>query len=111
MPRLIALAVALTVSSAAPSAAATYEILLRQTASEQTRVLAGLIRSARHRCPRVTRRLFMGADRFQAGYWTARCSTGASYMVQVKNDAGGTSRILSCAVARAVGVSCWRQFR
>jgi hypothetical protein len=39
--------------------------------------------------------------------WRADCSDGRSYMVNFAADAGGSSKVLSCAVMKSIGNDCF----
>jgi len=38
--------------------------------------------------------------------WRVDCSNGNSYLVTIEDDAQGTTKVLSCAVAKAIGADC-----
>ena len=102
-----ALALTLWLILAGNSTAAQYETILEQPLETQQALLAFAVQSVGEPCPVVTRFMFRGVDANQAGYWTARCSTGRDWGIQVKNDAGGTASVLSCAVMKMLGQRCW----
>lgn len=106
---IFAFCVSLAVAGSLASAQ-TYRMLEQQSNAEKARILRSLINSAGNPCSEVTTVMFRGADADQAGYWTVSCSDGGNWQVQVKNDAGGSSSVVSCDVLRAVNVDCWQKF-
>jgi hypothetical protein len=39
--------------------------------------------------------------------WRVDCSNGSSYLVTIEDDAEGSAKVLSCAVAKAIGADCF----
>ena len=107
---LIALAIGATALSAPVVQAQTYQLLLAESEAEQARVLRSLVNSSGNPCSEVTTILFNGADEDGAGYWAVACADGNNWMVQVKNDDGGSSSVTSCAILAAVNIKCWEPF-
>ncbi len=90
--------------------AAQYETLLSQSQAEQERILQTVINSAGYPCPKVTLTLFKGIDDDSAGYWAAACSDGGNWQVQVKNNSGGTTSVMPCALLKRLNIECWQKF-
>ena len=44
-----------------------------------------------------------GMDKTGAAIWNVACSNKSSYVIMVYNDAQGSTKILDCAVLKAVG--------
>ena len=75
-------------------------------------VLAAFLVKSGERCSEVTKTYYQGSDRTGNAFWNAACSRGASFVIQVNNDSTGSTRILSCAVLKAVnGGTCFTKFK
>lgn len=86
---------------------------LAAMSEEQRRTMfaAFLVKSG-ERCPAVSRTFLQGLDRKGNAFWNAACSGGDAWVVQVNNDATGSTRILSCKVLKAVnGGTCFTKFK
>lgn len=55
---------------------------------------------------------FQGFDESTNAYWNVRCTNGEAYLVQVLNDAAGSTQILSCSILEEVGGNpCFTTFQ
>lgn len=82
--------------------------------SEQQRrsVLATFLVKSGEQCSSVTKTFYQGSDKKGNAFWNAACARGDSFVIQVNNDATGTTRILSCKVLKAVnGGTCFTKFK
>ena len=82
--------------------------------SEQQRqsVLAAFLVKSGERCSSVTKTFYQGRDKKGNAFWNAACAKGDSFVIQVNNDATGSTRILSCKVLKAVnGGTCFTKFK
>lgn len=82
--------------------------------SEQQRrsVLAAFLVKSGERCSSVTKTFYQGSDKKGNAFWNAACANGDSFVIQVNNDATGSTRILSCKVLEAVnGGTCFTKFK
>jgi hypothetical protein len=81
--------------------------------SEQQRrsVLATFLVKSGEQCSSVTKTFYQGSDKKGNAFWNAACAGGDSFVIQVNNDATGSTRILSCKVLKAVnGGTCFTKF-
>lgn len=53
---------------------------------------------------------YRGMDADRNAYWTVTCSNGKSYQVQIQPDAGGSTRVLGCDIAKLPKVDCFQKF-
>ncbi|MFZ2627533.1 MAG: hypothetical protein WAX67_01475 [Rugosibacter sp.] len=82
--------------------------------SEQQRqsVLAMFLVKSGEQCSSVTKTFYQGSDKKGNAFWNAACTGGTSFVIQVNNDATGSTRILSCKVLKAVnGGTCFTKFK
>src|SRR5262249_10070686 len=56
-----------------------------------------------------TRAFFMGTSHADhSAFWSVRCKNGKSYLVQIQADSTGSTRVLDCAIYKAVSkMSCF----
>ena len=88
-----------------------HALLMRASTTERLTSLAAVVRSVGDECPRGTREFYQGADSFGDAFWNVACSNGQSYAITVKNNAGGSTRVLACSVLEAVAkVQCFVAF-
>ncbi len=82
--------------------------------SEQQRrsVLAPFLVKSGEQCSSVTKTFYQGSDKKGNAFWNAACAKGDAFVIQVNNDAKGSTRILSCKVLKAVnGGTCFTKFK
>lgn len=82
--------------------------------SEQQRqsVLAELLVKSGERCSSVTKTFYQGSDKKGNAFWNASCAKGDSFVIELNNDATGSTRILSCKVLKAVNAgTCFTKFK
>jgi TM2 domain-containing membrane protein YozV len=87
------------------------DTLNRLTDAERQSFLRTIIVGTDFTCPRVTRVFHQATDSTGDEYWDATCSNAESYMVQVKHDATGSTRVMNCATVKLVGMTpCFTAF-
>jgi len=78
--------------------------------SERRTIFARLLASESSHCTSVSRTFYQGRDAGGAAYWSVQCS-GIAYQVMISDNAGGSSRAVSCDVLKAVGSRCFVPFK
>jgi hypothetical protein len=79
--------------------------------SQRAATLASLLRASDERCTSAKRTFHQGSDNKGNAFWNVECSDGSAYVVQINNDARGSTRILNCKVLKAMGgTTCFRKF-
>jgi hypothetical protein len=92
------------------SANPAHERLMKMSSSERNGFLSGYVERSGESCGRVIRNFFQGGND-QYVFWNVACSNGKSYAIQVNNDSGGSSRIMGCAMLKAVNAGeCFKRF-
>ena len=77
---------------------------------ERSQALAVFVESGGHRCGIVARTFFQGEDAKGNVFWNVACAGGESYVVVIKNDVTGSTRVMSCRRLRAVaGADCFKK--
>lgn len=77
---------------------------------EQSEALAVFIESGGHPCRTVARTFFQGEDAKGNVFWDVECAGGESYVVVIKNDVPGSTRVMTCRRLRAVaGADCFKK--
>jgi hypothetical protein len=72
-------------------------------------VLQGTVTSTGENC--VVTRTFLQGTRYGDAYWNVACSNGKAFVVKVADDAKGSTRVLDCAVVKAMGDRCFTKFQ
>lgn len=70
---------------------------------DRSEILAIFVEGSGQSCSTVARTFYQGLDTKRNAIWNVECSGGQSYVVEIKNDRGGSTRALSCRTLRAAG--------
>ncbi len=77
---------------------------------ERSEALAVFVESGGHSCQTVARTFFQGEDAKGNVFWDVECTGGESYVVVIKNDVPGSTRVMTCRRLRAVaGADCFKK--
>jgi hypothetical protein len=77
---------------------------------ERSEALAVFVESGGHSCRTVARTFFQGEDAKGNVFWNVACAGGESYVVVIKNDVPGSTRVMNCRRLRAVaGADCFKK--
>ena len=77
---------------------------------ERSEALAVFVESGGHPCRTVARTFFQGEAAKGNVFWNVACAGGESYVVVIKNDVPGSTRVMSCRRLRAVaGADCFKK--
>ena len=79
---------------------------------DRSEALAIFVESSGQPCRTVARTFFQGEDDKGNVLWNVECSGGNSYVVQIKNDVRGSTRVLTCRRLEAVsGGRCFKKLK
>lgn len=77
---------------------------------ERSEALAVFVESGGQPCRTVARTFFQGEDTKGNVFWNVTCAGGESYVVVIKNDVPGSTRVMNCRRLRAVvGAECFKK--
>ena len=77
---------------------------------ERSEALAVFVESGGYSCRTVARTFFQGEDAKGNVFWDVECAGGESYVVVIKNDVPGSTRVMSCRRLRATaGADCFKK--
>lgn len=77
---------------------------------ERSEALAVFVESGGQPCRTVARTFFQGEDAKGNVFWNVACAGGESYVVVIKNDVPGSTRVMHCRRLRAViGAECFKR--
>ena len=62
------------------------------------------------KCSTVSRTFFQGLSPDGAAFWSVSCANGKNWQVMIKNDSGGSTQYLDCAIGAALGSHCFKRF-
>lgn len=89
-----------------------HEQLSAMSEEQRRSVLAAFLIKSGEQCTSVSKTFFQGSDKEGNAVWNAACAGGASFVVQVNNNATGSTRILNCKVLKPVsGGTCFTKFK
>ena len=96
----------------AASANPAHEQLSSMSEQQRQSALAALLVKSGERCANVTKTFYQGNDKKGNAFWNAACANGDSFVIQLNNDATGSTRILGCRVLKALnGGICFTKFK
>lgn len=73
---------------------------------EQLNVMGNIIRSSGYSCFSAVSHKFKWFDEESIAYHVVTCSSDGKYMVSIKDDAQGSTSVLTCAMLSALKISC-----
>ena len=77
---------------------------------ERSEALAVFVGSGGYSCRTVARTFFQGEDAKGNVFWNVTCAGSESYVVVIKNDVPGSTRVMTCRRLRAVaGADCFKK--
>ena len=84
--------------------------LIKMSELERSEALAVFVESGGHPCRTVARTFFQGEDAKGNVFWNVACAGGDSFVVVIKNDVSGSTRVMNCRRLRAVtGADCFKK--
>ncbi len=86
-----------------------HALLVAMEPAARMEALGKLLTRSGYPCA-VSRAFFQGFDSDNAAYWNASCKDGKAFSVQIADDSEGNTRIMDCAVLKAIGVNCFSKF-
>lgn len=77
---------------------------------ERSAALAVFVEGGGQVCRTVARTFFQGEDDKGNVFWNVACAGGESYVVVIKNDVTGSTRVMNCRRLRAAtGTDCFKK--
>lgn len=84
--------------------------LIKMSEVERSEALAVFVESGGHTCRTVAGTFFQGEDAKGNVFWNVACAGGESYVVVIKNDMSGSTRVMNCRRLRAAtGADCFKK--
>ena len=78
---------------------------------DRNSTLTTFLKNSGEDCGSVTRNFFQGFDKSRNAFWNVACSNKKSYVIMINNDSVGSTKIMSCAVLKAVNAGeCFKKF-
>ena len=72
-----------------------------------TRLLSG----GGERCPSASRTVYQGSDNKGNAYWNVQCTGALAYMIQISNNATGSTKVLECGLMKKANFgTCFKKF-
>jgi len=106
------IAVAAAVVSLAAHANPAHDIISGMSEGNRKETFAALLSRGGEKCPTVSRTFYQGSDSKGDAFWNASCVGGQSWLVQVSNDAQGSTRVMSCTMLKAMNAgTCFTKLK
>lgn len=62
-------------------------------------------------CNSVIQNFFQGFDKNRNAFWNVACRNKNSYVIMINNDSVGSTKIMSCALLKAINAGeCFKKF-
>lgn len=88
------------------------DLLLAMNESSRQKAMSGLLSASGEKCPVSSRTFYQGSDNRGNAFWNVACSGGHAFVVQVMNDSKGSTKILDCAILKAMNAgTCFTKFK
>ena len=79
--------------------------------TERRAVFSGFMEKSSEIC-NVKKTFFQGQSGGGDAFWNIKCSNGKAWVIQINNDATGSTRILECSVLEAMNAGkCFKKFK
>jgi hypothetical protein len=89
----------------------THQRLKGMSSAKRNEVWTILFRDGGEKCGTVTESFYQGSYKKDgSAFWNIRCSRGPDYQVMIENDAGGSTKILECAIVKLLHGECFKTF-
>ena len=89
-----------------------HEKLLSIADSKRKLVFAAFLTQSGESCSSVTKTFYQGSDKTGNAFWNATCLKADSYVIQVNNDAQGSTKILNCKILKVINAgTCFTKFK
>lgn len=111
--QFLALAAALVVFSVPGAALANkaHGMIEKMPDKDRSKTFTSFLKNSGEDCGSVTKNFFQGFDKNRNAFWNVACSNKKSYVIMVNDDAVGSTKIMSCAVLKAVNAGeCFKNF-
>ncbi len=87
-----------------------HDALQQMSASEQSRILAGLVSSAGNRCSAAETQFLYVDKHDSSAYYRVECTSGKNFMIRIGNDRGGSNSSTNCALLATININCFDDF-
>jgi hypothetical protein len=88
-----------------------HDLLASQPEASRDETLTALLKQSGENCDFVERTFFQGFDKSANASWNVACRNGRAYSVTVYSDTSGSTKVLDCAVLKALAaVECFKKF-
>lgn len=85
--------------------------LQQMSSGERNTFFAKFLQGSGERCDSVTRNFFQGTTKSGDAFWNVACRNGQAFVILISNDAQGSTKILNCAMLKAMNAGeCFKKF-
>ncbi len=88
-----------------------HNMIEKMSDKDRNNTFTTFLKNSGEDCGAVTRNFFQGFDKGRNAYWNVACSNKKSYLISINNDSVGSTKIMSCALLKAVNAGeCFKKF-
>ena len=88
-----------------------HDRLQQMPSGERNGFFTKFLKGSGESCDAGTRNFFQGAARSGDAIWNVACHNGTSYSIMIYNDAQGSTKVVSCAILKALNAGeCFKNF-
>lgn len=113
MFKLTALLLFLLLASTQNAAAnPAHDSLMAMPERDRQEFMKRFLSAGGEKCQRVTKTFYQGSGKNGDAFWNVACAGGDAYVVEVSNNATGSTKIISCSLMRAINAgTCFTKFK
>ena len=93
------------------SANEAHAMLSRLSDQDRNSTLTKFLKQSNENCDTVVRNFFQGFDKDHNAFWNVACRNKKSYVIMIKNDKVGSTKIMDCGVLKMLKAGeCFKKF-
>ena len=88
-----------------------HAMLSRLSDQDRNSTLTKFLKQSNENCDTVVRNFFQGFDKDHNAFWNVACRNKKSYVIMIKNDKVGSTKIMDCGVLKMLKAGeCFKKF-
>lgn len=88
-----------------------HDMIEKMPDKDRNATFTAFLKNSGEDCGSVTRNFFQGFDENRNAFWNVVCTNKMSYAIMINNDSVGSTKIMSCALLKAVNAGeCFNKF-
>jgi hypothetical protein len=88
-----------------------HDMIEKMPDKDRNTTFTAFLKNSGEDCGAVTKNFFQGFDKSRNAFWNVSCSNKKSYAIMINNDSVGSTKIMSCALLKAINAGeCFKKF-